>query len=106
VLAEVINLTSSDRLVVAIYSSDQFDAGEIVPGSLRLAGASQRGVTSNTGDTKWKLVDLNGDGRKDLRVEFRRDRLTFTAIDAVADVWGETQGGVPFSGSDVVQIVR
>jgi len=102
----VVDLTSAARLAVGILSSNGFDATEVVPGSLRLAGASQRGVADNPGGVNATVVDLNDDGRPDLRVEFRIDRLRFADIDIVADLWGETRSGLQFSGSDLVQVVH
>ena len=101
----VVDLQSSERLAVAIFSTNGFDATDIVPGSLRLAGASLRGEAPNPGGVDAQTVDLDGDGRLDLLVKFRRDRLYFTALDVVADVWGQTRGGVAFTGSDVIQLV-
>jgi hypothetical protein len=52
---------------------------------------------------KAAAVDLNADGRPDLRVEFRIDQLHFGDIDIVTDVWGQTRGGMQFSGSVLVR---
>jgi hypothetical protein len=62
-------------------------------------------VAESVGDVRAEAVDVNGDGLRDLRVEFRVDRLRFSAIDTVADVWGQTRGGNPFAGSDLVIVI-
>jgi hypothetical protein len=103
-----VDLRSRDRLTVAVFSTNGFDATTIVPGSLRLAGASQQGaggIAGIPGDIHSRLVDLNGDGRMDLQVDFRIPRLQLGTLDVVVDLWGVTRDGVPFTGSDVVQIV-
>lgn len=102
----MIDIASGEPVTVAIFSTAGFDATRIIPGSLRLAGASQRGIADNPGGVRADVVDLNGDGRPDLKARFRVDRLQFSPIDVVADVWGETLGGLQFSGSDLVQVVR
>jgi hypothetical protein len=61
---------------------------------------------SNPGGTRSTTVDVNGDGRADLVVEFRLDRVPLNPNDIVVDVWGRTRGGVVFTGSDVVEIVQ
>lgn len=105
-VSNVVDLRSPGWLPVAILSTIGFDATEIVPGSLRLAGATLQGDDRNPGNVRTRVTDVDGDGRLDLWVEFRTDRLNFGGLDIVADVWGQTQRGVPFSGSDLVQIVR
>jgi hypothetical protein len=102
----VIDLGSSGRLTVAIFSTARFDATRIVPGSVRLASASKQGVADNPGNIISNIVDVNADGRPDLVVEFRRDKLPLNVKDIIVDVWGSTRGGGAFAGSDVVQIVE
>jgi hypothetical protein len=102
----VINLGGGGRLPVAIMSTAGFDATEIVPGSLRLSSASEYGGADYPADTRAGAVDVNGDGRLDLLVEFRIDRLRLTPGDIVVDVWGQTRGGDAFGGSDLVEIVQ
>jgi hypothetical protein len=107
--ANQVNLGSRERLTVAIFSTNGFDAATIVPGSLRLAGASQRGaegIAGIPGDIHSRLVDLNGDGRTDMQVEFRVPRLRLGSLDLVVDLWGFTRDLVPFTGSDVVQLIH
>jgi hypothetical protein len=101
--ANNVDVTSGGRLAVVIYSTGAFDATTIDPGSVRVNGASQNGTAADPGDVHPQIVDANTDGRLDLRLEFSIDRLRFTFIDAVADVWGRTTLGMQFSGSDLVQ---
>ncbi len=102
----VVDLRSPERLPVAIFTTRGFDATEIVPGSLRLAGARMHGVAADPGEVRTQVVDVNGDGRADLLVDFPLDRLRFGADDMVADLWGVTRQGVPFSGSDLIDLIR
>jgi hypothetical protein len=102
----VVSLGAGGRLPVAILSTAGFDATEIVPGSLRLASATSYGGADHPADMQASEVDVNGDGRQDLLVRFRLDRLRLTPGDIVVDLWGRTSRGVQFTGSDLVDIVE
>lgn len=92
------------RLTVAVFGTAGFDATAIVPGSLRLASARAHGIAPNPGDVRARVADVNHDGRPDLLLEFRLDRLALDPTDIVVDLWGMTRGGGAFGGSDLVQI--
>jgi hypothetical protein len=102
----VVNLGDGGRLAVAIMSTAGFDASTIVPGLLRLASATEFGDADHAAPRKVRRVDVNGDGRRDLLVEFQLDRLRLTPGDIVVDVWGWTWRGLQFTGSDLVEIVQ
>ena len=101
----IVDLSAPGRLPVAILSTAGFDATSVVPGSVRLAGASLGGVADHPGNIRARIEDVNGDGLPDLVVEFRVKRLSFAAHDLVAELWGWTQRGTRFSGADLVQLV-
>lgn len=101
----VVDLQVPGSLPVAILSTAGFDATGVVPGSLRLAGASLGGAAEHPGDIGARTEDVNGDGRPDLVVEFPVERLGFSRHDVVADLWGQTRRGTPFGGADLVQLV-
>jgi hypothetical protein len=102
-LPNVIDLQAG-RLTVAVFGTAGFDATAIVPGSLRLASARAHGIAPNPGDVRARVADVNHDGRPDLLLEFRLDRLALDPTDIVVDLWGLTRGGGTFAGSDLVQI--
>jgi hypothetical protein len=102
----VVDLNSPDPLLVAILSTAGFDATHVVPGSLRLAGASLQGIARTPGRVNAREEDVNGDGRADLVVEFEVERLQFRTHDMVAELWGWREDGGPFTGSDMVRLVR
>lgn len=99
-----IDASSEDLLPVAILSTPKFDATRIVPGSISLAGSSRQGKTHYLGPQKVRRQDVNGDGRRDLLVEFLAARLELGETDVVADVWGWTWDLEPFVGSDLIEL--
>ena len=108
----VIDLRTDQRINVAIFSTRSFDATRIHPRSLRMGGATLPGDDEapglhygGRGPETW-VSDVNGDGRFDLVVEFPTNSLHFNEHDIVADVWGQTFEGIPFSGTDLVDVVR
>ena len=100
----VIDTAAGGRLTVAIFSTAGFDATTIVPGSLRLASSSTFGAADHPASTHGKVIDVNGDGRADLLVEFDVDRVQLVPGDAVLDLWGRTRGGLAFTGSDLAEV--
>jgi hypothetical protein len=103
----LVNARSLQPLQVAILSTAGFDATHIMPGSLRIASATASAPVgpANPGGTGTSVTDVNGDGRADLVVEFRLDRISLNPHDIVLDVWGSTRSGSVFTGADVVTIV-
>jgi hypothetical protein len=99
-----LELDSTDLLPVAILSTADFDATRIVPASVSLAGSSFQGKTHHLGPLKVRRQDVNGDGRRDLLVEFRISKLEVGETDLVADVWGWTWDLEPFVGSDLIEL--
>ena len=76
-----------------------------MPGSLRLASSSTFGGADHPASTHGQAIDVNGDGRTDLLVEFGLDRVRLVPGDIVLDLWGRTRGGVAFTGSDLVEVI-
>jgi hypothetical protein len=111
----VINVGADDVVTVSIFSTSGFDATTIKPATLRLGGASLSGDdTTRRGDddrashhaARTRREDVNGDGRLDMVAEFKVARLKFNDHDIVAELWGQTRHGTPFSGTDLVHLVR
>mgnify|MGYP003576875436 CR=1 FL=1 len=98
-----IDRESTELLPVAVLSTPDFDATRIIPASVRLAGSSLQGK-AEVGPRKVWRRDVNGDGRRDLLVEFATPKLEFRDTDLVADVWGWTFDLRPFVGSDLIAL--
>ncbi|MEJ2696853.1 MAG: hypothetical protein P8013_09410 [Candidatus Sulfobium sp.] len=102
-----INLKSRGVVPVAVLTTDDFNATDIDPQSVIFAGAYA---------VRWQIEDVDGDGDDDILFHFRTQDLNiddFTTAgltvsvpgSAAAVLTGGTFEGIPFSGSDSVDIV-
>lgn len=103
-----INLGSNGVVPVAILSSDTFDATQVDPATVALAGA---GVALRGKGTNYLTIekDVNGDGFIDLEVKVETENLDpGTFQDGSAVLTGNLLpdfGGTPIEGSDTITIV-
>jgi len=101
--ANPVNLASQGQLPVAILSSPSFDATQVDPATVTVAGAP---VARLPGDRlKATVVDVNQDGRLDLLVHVETQRLVLQAGSADLEVLGRTFAGVELVGYDKVTLV-
>lgn len=98
-----INLGSNGVVPVAILGSADFDASEVDPFSVTLAGAVVRlkGKSGSAGS----LEDANGDGFLDLVVQVYTDELALTTGSAEAVLMATLATGGTIFGVDTVNIV-
>lgn len=98
-----INLGSNGKVPVAILSSDTFDATQVDPLTVTLAGAQVaiRGRGTPMADVK----DVNGDGLLDLLVHVETEALELSPDDTEAVLLGQTYGGLYITGTDSVRVV-
>lgn len=85
---------------VAILSTDDFDASQVDPTSVRF-GPARASIAHNRGHVK--DVDLDGD--LDLVVHFRFDESGLQCTDYQGSLAGETRAGLYFVGYDDVNMV-
>lgn len=98
-LPNSVNTKAKGVLPVAILSSVDFDVTQVDPTLVSLLGANPE---------KWSLEDINGDGQLDLILHFRIEDLDFTGLDMgehEVSLTG-TYLGHPFSGTDIIRIVK
>src|SRR5678816_1363336 len=95
----IVDPASPEPVRVAVLGSDTLDAASIVPSSLRLAGAAV--VKDGEGRTH-TLVDVNGDGRLDLVVQFVAREMLLAESDSRAVLEGTTKDGESLRGEDKV----
>ena len=98
-----INLGSNGVVPVAILSTPEFDAGNVDPTTVTLAGASLR--LRGRGVPMAKLVDINGDGLRDLLMHFSTPDLQLNPGDTQAVLLGTTYDGKRIRGVDSIRIV-
>ncbi|MCH8275495.1 MAG: PD40 domain-containing protein [Armatimonadetes bacterium] len=98
-----INLGSNGTVAVAIFSTETFDATEIDPVTVTLAGSSVR--LRGRGMPQASFEDINGDGLLDLVVHVVTDALELTGEDVEAILEGRLYDGTLIRGSDTVRIV-
>jgi len=98
-----INLGSSGNVPVAIFSTATFDATELDPQTVSLAGASVR--IRGRGAPAASAQDIDADGLLDLLVHVDTEALELSEQDTEAVLVGRTLGGTNVQGSDSVRIV-
>jgi hypothetical protein len=98
-----INLGSNGVVPVAILSTATFDARQVDPGSVTLAGAHVK--VKGKGSYQASLEDVNGDGRKDLVVQVVTQALELTAGDTRAFLEAMTFDGQRIIGVDLIRVV-
>ena len=98
-----INLGSNGNVPVAILSSASFDATQVDPTTVTLAGASVS--LRGRGTPMASQQDVNGDGLMDLVVHVSTEALQLSDTDTQATLLGQTYGGLYITGTDSVRIV-
>jgi hypothetical protein len=98
-----INLRSHGNVPVAILSSSTFDATQVDPLTVELAGAAVR--LRGQGTPMTTFTDVNYDGYVDLLVHVRTEALELSEGDPQAVLNGRTTSGTPIRGVDSVKIV-
>jgi hypothetical protein len=98
-----INLGSNGDVPVAILSTPSFDARNVDPTSLSLAGAfvSLKG----NGTPMASVQDVNNDGLLDLVVHISTQALQLSDTDTQAVLEGQTLDGRAIKGADTIRIV-
>jgi hypothetical protein len=101
-----INLNARGVLPVAVFSSETFDATQIDPATVLLAGAPVA-VTGGK-NAKWMAhaEDVDGDGLLDLMLQFDNQLLDPTQLqDGIAILTGATYDGDEIEGQDDIVLV-
>ncbi|UCE38881.1 MAG: hypothetical protein JSW00_06570 [Thermoplasmata archaeon] len=99
-----INLGSQGNVPVAIFSTPDFDATNIDPLTVTLAGASVKLKGKGTPMTSFE--DINEDGLLDIVVHVDTTAFELSLGDTDAVLEGETYDGVCIKGTDTVRIVN
>ncbi len=98
-----INLGSNGKTPVAILSTADFDAGQVDPATVTLAGA--RVNVKKKGTPHASLEDVNGDGLRDLVLHIPTSDLQLASGATRAILEGMTFDGKFVRGVDAVRIV-
>ena len=99
-----INLSAAGVIPIAILSSPTFDATQINPASVRLAGA-QVSLIGKADKYACHVEDVNGEGLRDLVCQVVTAQLAIQPGDSVAVMEAETFGGTRIRGEDAIRIV-
>jgi len=91
-----INLKSKGVVPVAALTTNDFNAGEIDPGTVKFAGAKP---------VRCKLCDVDGDGNDDMLFHFKTQELNLDENSTEATLMCKTFGGDKITGTDTVRIV-
>lgn len=104
----MINLRSKSKeatVPVAILSSDTFDATQVNPETVMLAGAPVK-KNEHNGKLMASVEDVNEDGRPDLVVHVQRDKMQLNAEDTEAVLTGEMYDHTPIRGTGEVNVIQ
>lgn len=98
-----INLGSNGVVPVAILSTNTFDARQVDPATVQLAGAHAK--LKGNGTPIASLQDVNGDGRMDLVVQVTTSAMELTNGDVSAYLTAKLFNGTPVIGVDSIRVV-
>jgi hypothetical protein len=98
-----INLRSNGVVPVAILGSTAFDALQVDPASMTLAGAKVKVL--GKGQYSCHGEDVNRDGRPDLLCQFPTSQLVIRPGASTVALEGTTFAGARFRGEDTIRIV-
>ena len=99
-----IQLGSRGLVPVAILTTEEFDAAEVDPDTVQLAGSSVA-IRGNGSRLLASLIDVDGDGDLDLMLHVSTENLALDTGATLATLTGETWDGESIEGSDTVNIV-
>ena len=99
-----INLSSAGVIPVAILSSPTFDATQVNPATVTLAGASVR-LLGNSGQYACSTQDVNGDQLPDLVCQVTTAQASIRTGQTVVVLEAQTFAGKAIRGQQSVKIV-
>ena len=104
--SNTINSKSRGKIEVAILSSAGFDATSIDVESLRFGRTGEEDSVSRNPHhgIRYRIEDVDGDGRLDLVVQFETESAGLRAGDTVAFLKGRTRDGRLFEAQDSVAV--
>jgi hypothetical protein len=93
-----ININSKGVIPVAILTTDDFDAADVDPETVRFGPAEARPV-------HYALEDVDGDGDIDMILHFKTQETGIAPGDTEASLTGETYSGHKIVGTDSVRVI-
>jgi hypothetical protein len=97
------NVKAADRLIIAIMSSDIFDATTVIPDAVSFAGAGVKKLGKN-GQYLCRQEDTNNDGLLDLSCRIDSTGLVIEEGASSVVVEAETFDGITIIGEEVICI--
>lgn len=91
-----INLKSKGVVPVAILGNEFFDVSTIIPDTIDFEEAQP---------VRWSMEDINQDGYIDMVLHFKTQDIDLDGDSTIGTLTGETTNGLPFKGTDTVNIV-
>lgn len=99
-----INLSSAGVIPVAILSTPTFDATQVDPSTVTLAGAHVQ-LIGKSGKYQCSVQDVNGDGINDLLCQVSTAQSLIQPGDSNAVLEATTFAGLPIVGQEEITIV-
>lgn len=99
-----VNPASHGVTAVAILGAPDLAATDVIPGTIRLAGASVW-TDPRLGRPKCRTTDVNDDGRPDLVCHVQSSEMSLTPDSLEAELTAEMPDGIRIRGRDAVRVI-
>lgn len=99
VFPNIVNINSTGTVTTAVLSSAKFDATQIDPTTIFFGDTGTEAQPAN-----WSLVDVNGDGRLDLLMNFNVPQMGIACDTTLVSITAKTLAGTGIRGTQKIRL--